>query len=284
MAEAVEIAPETAQNADVVQNQQDALPPEADSDDQNTEPSGEQPEKPAESTEQQEARKQSKFQRRLERQKTARIQAETEARLLREQNAKLEAQLRQRSSDEGSKAPKREDFESYEDYLDARSDWRDEQRRAKDQPQRQAQEQPKRDDPQAAIAADWTKRETAFKATARDYEDVVEPFVTEDIGAFSDLARRHIVESDHGPRLLYYLAKNEAEAERIADLKPARQVAALAEIEDKIASQPERRQSNAPPPIKPVTPSKSATPNITGNESQAEYEAKRKAMGAGWAR
>ena len=45
----------------------------------------------AETTEQQEAKKQSKFQRRLDRQKSARVAAETETRLLREQLAKLEA-------------------------------------------------------------------------------------------------------------------------------------------------------------------------------------------------
>ena len=41
----------------------------------------------AETTEQQEAKKQSKFQRRLDRQKSARVAAETETRLLREQLA-----------------------------------------------------------------------------------------------------------------------------------------------------------------------------------------------------
>src|SRR3712207_3386793 len=64
----------------------------------------------AETPEQQEAKRQSRTQRRFERQKTARIQAETEARLLREQNARLEAQLRQSGSQPDSGEPKREQF------------------------------------------------------------------------------------------------------------------------------------------------------------------------------
>ena len=282
MSEAVEVLQQEAQNTESVNQQKDTIPPEADSDAQNTE-TGEQPEQPAESTEQQEAKRLSKFQRRLERQKTARIQAETRAQIAEERLARLEEQSRQQQSRK-EEAPKREDFDDYESYLDARQDWRSEQRRAESsQPQ---QEPPKRPqaDPQAAIAADWTKREDAFKATARDYETVVEPFVSEDIGALSDQARRVIIDSENGPRLLYHLAKNDADVERIADLSPARQVAALVELEDKLKSEPPRRPSNAPPPIKPVAPRGSPTPQITGNESQAEYEAKRKAQGARWAR
>lgn len=238
-----------------------------------------------ETTEQQEARKQSKFQRRLERQKTARIQAETEAKLLRERNASLEAQLKPKPE---TGEPQRDQFEDYESYLRAVSRFEAEQvadKRSKaDREARQTQEQQGRQSQgMAEVAKGWTKREAEFQATAKDYLDVVTPFVEDDLGQFSQPARAAIVESEVGPQVLYHLAQNPDEAERIAALSPVRQVAELGKLETKL-SKPAPAVSKAPAPISPVKSGRTTTSGFSDNMTDAEYREWRKGQGARWAR
>jgi hypothetical protein len=247
------------------------------------------PEPAAETTEQQEERKQSKFQRRLDRQKSARVAAETETRLLREQLAKLEAQPKP-SQEVG---PQRDQFENLEDYLKAVSKHEAAQlidgRLKTEREERAKQESSSRANAsEERVEKDWVERETVFLASTNDYGKVVAAFVDEMKAAdsevaLSDGARRCILESDVGPQLLYHLAKNPDEAERIADLSPVRQVAELGKLEAKMAPTT-RKSSNAPAPIKPVSSGRSTSPGLSDNDSQSEYEAKRKSQGARWAR
>lgn len=246
-------------------------------------PEGEDP--PVETTEQVEAKKQSRFQRRLDAQKSARVAAETETKLLREQIAKLEAQSK---PNQAPVEPQRDQFESLEDYLKAVAKHESaqlvQQEIKKDREERQAQENKgKVSASEAKIAQQWQERETAFIAMTPDYSEVVQAYISEDVNALSDMARRSILESDVGPQLLVHLAKNPDDAERIADLSPARQVAELGKLELKMPAV-QRKTSAAPAPIKPVNGGRSASGGLSDNDSQAEYEAKRKTQGARWAR
>lgn len=240
-----------------------------------------------ETTEQQEAKKQSKFQRRLDRQKSARVAAETEAKLLREQIARLEAQPKQ-PQDTGE--PQREAFADYETYLRAvtRYDAKQEasaalktEREASQVRDRQQQDNVS----QEKIAQQWTEREKAFQATTKDYEDVVTPYVSDEegLGRLSDGARRLIVDSEVGPHLLHHLASNSDVADRIADLSPLRQLVELGKLED-VVKAPAKRVSNAPDPIKPVGQGRSAANGFSENMSDAQYKEWRKGHGAKWAR
>lgn len=239
-------------------------------------PEGEQPEGEAkaetpETPEAAEAKKQSKFQRRLERQKTARVAAETEARMLRERVAALEAAQAPKQRDE---APKREDFADDVAYLEARAEHaakkataeaREADRTANEGREKQTKQQAV----ETRIAEDWTKRETTFQATAKDYTDVVEPFVEDDLKHFSDGTKRLIVESEVGPQLLYHLATHPDDAERIADLSPLRQIAELGKLEDRM-TKPVKQVSKAPAPINPVSAGRSGGKDIS-KMSVAEY-------------
>jgi hypothetical protein len=201
-----------------------------------------------------EEKKQGKFQRRLDRQKTARIVAETEARILREQ---LAAVQKSPATEPTGTEPTRDQFENYEDYIEARATYRAELKAAelvdkklneKEQTERSAREAVQH----RTISEHWTKREAAFTESADDYEDLVVPFVQEEMQQIDLTTRRAIVESDLGPNILYYLAKNPDEFERIADLSPLRQIAEIGKLEDKVAKPPAKKASNAPDPIKPV--------------------------------
>lgn len=240
-----------------------------------------------ETTEQQEIKKQSKFQRRLERQKTARIAAETENRLLRERLEKLEGQRNPQPTQETGE-PKREQFEDYEAYLRAvtRYDAAQEadKRLKADREERQRSEASQQNRAgYEKVAQTWNQREQKFQSEAKDYEDVVMPFVEEDLGHFSEQARLAIVESDKGPQLLYHLAQHPDVAESIATLSPLRQIAELGKLELKLAA-PAKKQSSAPDPIKPMNSGRSAAQGYSENMSDEEYRAWRKSQGATWAR
>lgn len=233
-----------------------------------------------ETTEQAEAKKQSKFQRRLERQKTARIEAETEARLLRERVAQLEAQSKP-APDSGE--PKREQFEDYETYLEARADWRAERKvqealKAEREQAKGKEQQTKQAEGYQATEKAWVEREKAFQGTTKDYEEVVTPFVEEDMGSLSDGARRLIVDSEVGPNLLYHLASHPDVMERIADLSPVRQIAELGKLEDKFAA-PAKKTTSAPAPANHVSTGKTGSKD-PAKMNQQEFRAWMKANGS----
>lgn len=265
-----------------------ADPPAPPAEDQKgTPPEGEAPpEVAAETTEQQQAKQRSKFQRRLDRQKSARVAAETEARLLREQLAKLEGQSTPKQQD--SAEPKREAFESYEDYLRAVAKYDAEQAtdkriKADREAQGRAAETSKAEGEQKRLATEWNERERAFQSATKDYLEAVTPYLEEELGQLSEAARRAIVESEVGPQLLHHLATNPEAHESIAELSPLRQVAELGKLE--INMKPAaKRTSSAPPPAKTVTPGRSAGQGYSDNMSDAEYREWRKSQGATWAR
>lgn len=268
-----------------------ATPPAPAADDQKAKPAAtdDTAETAAETTEQQEEKKRSKFQRRLDRQKAEKVAAQTEARLLREERDALRVKLDGKSAPQAESEPKREDFPDYETYLDAKTAWRvkqetsaalktDREERQRGERQRQATAG------QEKVAQDWVEREKTFQAATKDYETVVNPFVDEELGSYSEPARRAIVESEVGPQLLYHLASNPEVAERISDLSPLRQVAELGKLEATVAAPAPKKAPGAPPPLKPTPQGHSTSGGISESDSQQEYEQKRKAQGARWAR
>ena len=269
--------------AEVVATPQPA--PGAEEQKPNPPPEGEAPpETQAETTEQQEARKQSKFQRRLDRQKTARIEAETRAKIAEERLAKLEAQSQQQ---QGSDEPKEADFADYTQYTRALAKYEAQQVVKAEREEAAKAQQGKEKQQQAnavteKVAKAWAEREASFQAATKDYEAVVQPFADEELQSFPMQTRMAIVESDVGPALLYHLAQNPDVVERIADLSPVRQIAELGKLETKL-SMPARKTTSAPAPASTTSGNRSVTQDLS-KMSQAEYEAYRAKQGASWAR
>lgn len=65
----------------------------------------------------------------------------------------------------------------------------------------------------------------------------------------SEYAAEIISESDKAAEISYFLAKNPAEARRIASLTPHKQAYELARIETRVSQAQPRKTSNAPPPV-----------------------------------
>lgn len=149
-------------------------------------------------------------------------------------------------------APKREDFASYEDYLEARADWKAEQKAKAIIEQRERERVEAEARKQAETKAKtWQQR---LKEAEKEIEDIHE--ILEDSEApLTQPMLEAITDSDIGPKIAVHLAKHPEEAERIANLSPIAQVREITKLETKLSAEPQppkKEPSKAPDPITPV--------------------------------
>lgn len=258
----------------------DTPAPEADAQNSGKEdPAPADGQKTEESDEQKQVRRESRRSASNARKAAELAEAKTEARMLRERLDRLEKPA------QATPEPKRENFDSLEAFIEARADYRatetaqkviNEERKARSQQETQVRTQ----EADKKVADAWTKGEEAFKKEAKDYDEVVGEFVESDLSDLDPTARRAILESDLGQRVLYHLAKNPEDAERIAKLSPTRQVIEIGKLEDKVV--PQKKQSSAPAPVSKVKGA-SVLQGYHDNMTDIEYKNWRKANGARWA-
>ncbi len=217
------------------------------------------------------------YERRIRRLSTRITAAEDENAYLREQLASRGQQPPKAEVQPEKPKPKPEDFilddgsgqYNHAAFTEAMADWKAEQiinQRLADQEakakQAQAQTEAQR------VANDFKKREGSFADAVDDYGEVADVAIgtwkqlaSESQAPALDAISGSILESDHGPELLYYLGQNPDEAERIAKLSPTRAVMALGQLEAQLAEQePEKGKeartstpvSHAPEPITPI--------------------------------
>ena len=264
----------------------DADPPAPAAEDQKATPtdsaSTEDPQQ-EETPEQKEARRKARAQaherRRLEKHIQAAADARAEANQLRQQ---LEAERAKAKPQDGGE-PKREDFEVYEDYLRAAAKYEAKQAASetlnaeRKGTEQRAQEQ-QRSQVSEELAKSWESREVAFRKLTPDYDEVVAPFVDAELQTIHPQARQALVESESGAAILYHLADNLAEVERIAKLSPARQTAEIGKLELKLPVNA-KRTTSAPAPARPVASRASGSKDME-NMSIEETRAYLKSHGA----
>lgn len=171
---------------------------------------------------------------------------------------------------ETSSKPKSEDFESHEEYVEALTDWKLDQKlnaeRAK------TKEEQVKTDFQSRVEK-HVERVESFAAKHDDFHDLMED--VDDI-PMSVTVQEVILASENGPELMYELAKNREEYKRICSLPALEAARELGRFEIRIAKPESKdetkeikqtKQTKAPPPIKPVG-SKSA-----GAVSKSIYDA-----------
>lgn len=220
------------------------------------------------------------FQRRIDKLNAAKAEAQREAEY-----------WRKLALDKGAEAPKEkpetpaakdgkpsaDDFETHAEYVEALTDWKVEQKaKALEEKQRKAALETEQQKLQSAHLT----RVKSFAEKTADFEEVIAD--VEDIPV-SAAVQEIIVTSENGPELMYELAKNRAEFERISKLPPLAAAREIGRIETRIAAKasekPEpKKLTKAPPPPKPVGGSKASTaksiydPDI----SFEEYERRRR--------
>ena len=101
----------------------------------------------------------------------------------------------------------------------------------------------------------WADRVNAAKNDLPDFDDMVQ---SSDVRV-SDPVRDAIIESEHGPKILYYLAENAEFAKKLSDMSIVSAVREIGKIEgrfDKSDAKPDVRsvvgKSKAPAPITPL--------------------------------
>lgn len=175
-----------------------------------------------------------------QREKARRMALEAELASMRAEISALKSPQQQKKGDD----PSLSDFDSVEEYLDAREAARE----AKKAQQQQAKE--------------WEARESEARSSMEDYDETFQDFVS--LRPSKDVVEA-VIESPVGPAIAYYLGSNPDESKRISALSPKRQVIEIGKIELKIM-EPERKavapvkKTQAPPPITPVRASSGIVP------------------------
>lgn len=179
-----------------------------------------------------------------------------------------EAKAKSRPATVEVKEPKPEDFATVALYTDALVDYKLEK---KSREQAVQQEKQRIADATAAADREFGKRVAETVKEHADYADVVGSLA----GTAADQVHvdvlEYIKESDVGPRILYHLAKNLSELERLQKLSPRKAIAELGKLESKLekpakAAETEttsiaKTVSQAPAPITPIDASKSTAVN-----------------------
>lgn len=146
--------------------------------------------------------------------------------------------------------PKVDDYGSYEEYLSALADHRAEAKvtaKFAELQRSHAEEMQKRQKAERDQA--FQAKVQTFRESHEDFDDVVRnpslP-ITDDMVGLLNL-------SEKGPELLYQLGKNPAEAARIAGLPRDQAAMEMGRMEAKLGQIQPKTNSNAPPPIEPLT-------------------------------
>jgi hypothetical protein len=178
-------------------------------------------------------------------------------------------------------APQRPDpanFEKYDDYIDALTDWKAEQAVAK---RMEADSTRKATETRAQTFAE---RQAQARTTMPDYDEVVGGSDT----PIANHVGEAILESELGPQLAYHFAKNPDVLMRLNNMSPmaaAREIGRLeVTLSAKPAAAPVKKTSNTPAPAGTMGAQGRATTPALANLSMEEYMKQRKAQGARWAR
>lgn len=212
-----------------------------------------------------------------------RIDELTRARREAEREAAYWKQVAQGTQSPAQAAPQRpvpENFDKYDDYIDALTDWKAEQAVAKrleaDSTRKVAETR----------ALTFAERQTQARTVMPDYDEVVGGSDTPIANHVGEV----ILESDLGPQLAYHFAKNPDVLLRLNGMSPTAAAREIGRLEATLSAKPAapaaptKKVSNTPAPAGTLGTQGRATTPALQNLSMEEYMKQRKAQGARWAR
>ena len=183
--------------------------------------------------------------------RTAKADRRAEARY-----AALEAQIAELKQPKPAEAktesePKRTDFESYEAFVEARAEWRADQKVIKRLEEFEGKTAKKDEDSKRARAQqEFEKRVSnvieAGQKAYPDFDAVINEAVEDGLIPTKGALYEAIMDSEMGEKLVYHLAKHPSEAERINKLGPLAQVRELGKLEDRLSAKKEPRETMEP--------------------------------------
>lgn len=244
-------APEAARHPEKEKPQPTPAPEPEEDEEPGEEPPAEEGEKPKPKGGFQ--RKIERLERALEYEREARQRQEYEYRMRWDQNGRAQPQQSpQQQPQQPAGPPRQEQYETYEQYIDALTDHKLEQALAK----RTAIERERRQqEAQQQRVSGWQQRVGQFKTTTADFDDAMDAVSHIPIPPVLEHA---LMSSEDGPKLAYELARHPDMLETIVRLEPLAQLRALGKFEASLgtapaqAAPPRRPVSQAPEPIRPV--------------------------------
>jgi len=123
----------------------------------------------------------------------------------------------------------------------------------------------------------WQKRVSDVEKELPDYKEVL---ASADNLAVSDDVRDAIIDSDVGPKILYHLAQNPEEVERINGLTVRGALRAIGKLEAKFETQPQKEQAAPEVKIAKVKPPEPITPIRASNTPDNRIDAKGEFQGS----
>lgn len=226
-------------------------------------------------------KKKSGTQRRIEKLVKQRTQAEQEREYWRQEALKHSAPKNEQVPEtvppqtSPTDKPVPDSFETHQEYIEALTDWKMEQR-DKQREIKAAQDQAKTEYQKRVES--HSERVKAFTKTHEDFDELMSE--VDDV-PLSITVQEVILASENGPDLMYELAKDRKEFERICKLPAIDAARALGRLEARIAKSSEEpkqvtkpKTTKAPPPPKPITASSASGKKSVYDDdlSQAEYE------------
>lgn len=183
---------------------------------------------------------------------------------------------------QGNAEPQIEDFDKYEKYIAAYARWEakavyDEQRRIElEQRQKEQEETQKKTTIEEQHKQIEQQQASLTKMTAeaqKKYADFYETVFEQDPATvpISPIVAQAIIGQKDGYEVAYFLGKNPAEAQRIAQLSPIEQLVEFGSIKASLKA----KQSAAPAPISPVSGKVGGNELPNNNDDMATWIAKR---------
>lgn len=162
---------------------------------------------------------------------------------------------------EESKKPEVGDFDTYEEYVEALTDWKTERAIEKrEKAVAEKAEAEKKTQQQKTVQEKAREQMERGRKAHADFDEVARNLDLRITPAMAEV----IVESEVGDEIAYYLGQHEEEAARIADLSPLAAARELGKIEARLTKQETKAEgeekeappiSKAPAPITPVSKS-----------------------------
>jgi hypothetical protein len=186
---------------------------------------------------------------------------------------------------EAKDKPTPDKFSTYEEYVEALTDWKTDQKLAIARKAEAAEAQKRAEGEQKqSRAKEWVASEAEAREAHADYDDAIqeaaEAIKEGKLPAISDQTFAAIMETDSKAAILYHLAKNRADLERLASAPASRVMFELGKIEAKLAApvqETEKKVAKAPKPPTPVNNRSASSISRETAKTFEEYEAARNA-------
>jgi hypothetical protein len=165
--------------------------------------------------------------------------------------------------------PKASDFPNPQDFVEALTDWKSDEREYRNALKAQAEEAQAT---QREVFQEYNHRVAEARGEYEDFEKVVGQ---SDLKIWPEVQQALLVH-ENGPDIVYYLAKNPEIAEKLGEMPPARAVAEIGKIAVEMQTPSAPKAKPKPPVIHPVGGTTKVEIADRTNMSHAEWKRQRR--------